>query len=169
MITAQKTVTHINTISLLYKFQYTILWQYKTIKGTMTHSTIYCTQHKDYAIYTMLNTQSGLVHLLCHSAWRQLSLLLTGEQLIWTSKVCRMLLLVDQSWSHRYREICLGMVICSTVCTGCSKSTGYSHGASGTGQQDLHRMLIDTADWHSLCTAHLSLLRNFKLLHPTVL
>jgi hypothetical protein len=56
------------------------------MKGKTIHSTIYCTLHKDNAIYTMLNIQSGLVNSSLPPECRRLSLLLTGKQPVWTLK-----------------------------------------------------------------------------------
>ena len=69
----QRIQWYINTLSLFYKKQYTTLKQYNTIKGTKTHSNIYCTLHRDDTIYSKLNTQSGPVHLSCPPECRRLS------------------------------------------------------------------------------------------------
>ena len=52
----------------------------------MTHSINLVYTAKDNTIYTMFNAQSGPVHLSCPPECRRLSMLLTVEQSVRTSK-----------------------------------------------------------------------------------
>jgi len=71
MITAENTVIHQYSFFILQDaIHNTVTTQ---IKGTTTRCTIYCTLRKGDAIYSMLNTQSGLVHLSCPPQCNRLS------------------------------------------------------------------------------------------------
>lgn len=103
-----RAIKHIQLLCTAAQFHLT-----RTMKGKMTHSTIYCTLHKDNAIYTMLNVQSGLVHLSCPPECCWLSLLLTGKQPVLTIKglshvlKCGLQLVSARLWNI------VRMVICS--------------------------------------------------------
>ena len=49
----------------------------------------------------------------------------------------------------------LSTVICSTCGEVRYECTGYGCSAGGTGQQDWYKMVIGTADWHSVCDTKL--------------
>jgi len=72
MITAENTMIHQYSFFILQEAIHNIE-TINTIKGTTTHSNIYCTLHRDDTIYSKLNTQSGMVHLSCPPECRRLS------------------------------------------------------------------------------------------------
>jgi hypothetical protein len=122
MITAENTMR--------YKYNFFILQDaiHSTVtlqnKG-MTHRTIYCTVHKDDANYTMLNAQSGLVHLSCPPECRWLWVLLTGElpvrKLLWFVTCYYTWAAAGLSGVVKYF---LGTVISSTFCKVRPKALG---------------------------------------------
>jgi hypothetical protein len=98
MITAENTMAYQHNFFILQDAIHNTV-TIQTIKDT-AHRTIYCTLHKD-TIYTTLNTENGPVHLSCPPECRWLSVLLTGEQLVPTSKGLSHVLHVGHSWSQR--------------------------------------------------------------------
>jgi hypothetical protein len=84
MITAQKTMTYQYNSFILQDAIHNTL----TIHNKQTHDTQYkftaCNKRRRH--HTRFNTQSGLVHLSYRPEYRWLSMLLTGEQPVWTIK-----------------------------------------------------------------------------------
>jgi hypothetical protein len=116
MLTAENTITYQYNFFILQDAIHDTV----TIQNNRRHNEtvqIYCTLHKDDAIYSTFNIQSSPVHLSCPPEYRQLSVLLTGEQLVQTlTKVCHTLLHVGRSWPQHGCEIFLRRVIFSTFC-----------------------------------------------------
>ena len=100
-----------------------------TIHNNQMHDTQYkfTARSKRRRHHTRFNTQSGLVHLSCRPEYRRLSLLLTGEQPVRTSKGLSRV--IYYTWATAGRsEMFLQTVICSSLhlkCDGTRAETRF--------------------------------------------
>jgi hypothetical protein len=129
----------------------------------MTHHTIYCILHKDGAIYSTFNTQSGPVHLSCPPECRRLSVLLRGMQLVRTPiKGCHVWAAVGLRAAVKYfykRSFAVLFANCA-----------LKHRVQWQCWRDriarLYKMVGDTADWHSACvTQTCTSLAQIQMIH----